>query len=290
MGAAARRGRRGRSTLADVPAWPAGAGVVAVLGALLSGLLGAVIAAAVLSAAGSQRQTGAGTLIIWTVTAAGTLWVIHRVARRTQPITAARLGLRAVRVMPTLRPLAAGAAAVAALVASWSLFVDLGSALPAPDQIAAARPGDRLLDRGQGAGAVDADAGVIAGLVGLGVLAPWTSEILLRGFVLPALSTWRGPLPAAIAVSVLGATTGAGAVAGGELLACVLALQAVLCLLYLRTGSVLPGIVLSTLVTGLALGVALGWGAPGAIAAAASCAAGGLALSAAAAHGLALLR
>jgi len=286
MGAAAPRTGRSTGWRADLPAWPVGSAALAVLGALVASLVGAALSTVVLAAAGAEQQTGAGTLIIWAVTAAGTLWVIHRVAGRTAPPSPEQLGLRLIPATVAARVLVPGAVAVAALVALGSLLVDLASVLAVPDQITGARTVDRLL-RPEERGAIEPDAGVLAGIVGLGVLAPWTVELLLRGFVLPALSAWRGPLVAGVLVSVLGAATSwGGGVAGGELLVCVLGLQAVLCLLYLGTGSVLPGIVLSAFVTALALGAGLSWSAPAVFAVAAGCAAAGFALGVGAARGL----
>jgi membrane protease YdiL (CAAX protease family) len=267
---------------------PTTAGLV-VLGAFAAVLVGALVAAVVLTAAGADRQTGTGTLLGSAVAVAATLLIVQRVAGRNPQSTAEQVGLRGMPVPRAAQLLVPAAAAIAVVVVVWGLLVDVNAALPAPDQITGARPIDRLLDGGQARGAIDVDVGIVAGIVGLGVLGPWLAELVLRGVVLPALAAWRGPLVAGIVVSVLGLTTGVGVIVESDLYLCVLALQGVLCLLYLNAGSLLPGIALSSLVTGLALAVSFDWSAPAAIVVAAACAAGSLGLTLAAVRGLALL-
>ena len=83
-------------------------------------------------------------------------------------------------------------------------------------------------------------AGLIASALAGCVLPVVAGEILLRGFAFPALCGWKGPIPAALIVSVLfgGLTTLAGR-PGLAVLSMLLGL--VLCALYVATGSLLPG-------------------------------------------------
>ena len=80
-------------------------------------------------------------------------------------------------------------------------------------------------------------------------------EILLRGFAFPALSAWKGPLPAALIVAVpFGGLTSLAGEPGLAVLSMLLGLA--LCALYVATGSLLPGIALASAASAVALGVA----------------------------------
>lgn len=88
------------------------------------------------------------------------------------------------------------------------------------------------------------------------VVAPLVLELLLRGFVLPALSSWRGTFTGGVIVSLLGVATTA---TDAALVPCVLFLQLLLCALYLLSRSLLPGVALSAGASAAALGAALAW-------------------------------
>lgn len=264
--AAHRRERAGAAP--GVPGWPALDGVIAILGAVLVSVLAAIVAAVVVKAAGSDGQTGFGTLVLWAIAAPGIVWVVVVVARRTEPPTAAELGLRTLSPDRVLRVLGAAVVVFAAVVALWSLVVDLDAALSVPAEVATGEL-QTFIDP-DGADAVGLSANALALVLALGVVAPIGIEVLLRGFVLPALSSWRGTLPAVAVVCVLGAITAA---ADGALLPCVIVLQLLLCALYLLTGSLLPGIALSAGAAGLALAAAFGWTLPAMVVVSVACAA-----------------
>jgi len=100
------------------------------------------------------------------------------------------------------------------------------------------------------------------------------AEVLLRGFALPKLIGWRGPIPAVAITAVLTAVPLAfatGGPGGPVLLPIVLALGTSLALLYIATRSLLPGVALSTLACGFMLGQAYGWSVAGSFALAAGC-------------------
>lgn len=261
--------RRERTGLAPgTPEWPARDGVIAILGAVLVSVVAASVAAVVVVAAGSDGQTGFGTLLLWALATPGFAWVVVLVARRTQPPTAAELGLRTLSPELALRVLGAALAIFVVVVALWALVVDMDAALSVPEQLSS-RELEAFVDP-DGADAVGLSANALALVLALGVVAPLGLEILLRGFVLPALSSWRGTLPAVAIVCVLGTVT---ANADGALLPCVIVLQLLLCALYLLTGSLLPGIALSAGASGVALGAAFGWTLPGVLAVSLACAA-----------------
>ena len=81
-------------------------------------------------------------------------------------------------------------------------------------------------------------------------------EILLRGFALPALSAWKGLVPAALIVSVLfgGLTSLAGQPGVARALDAARRWRSAS--LYVATGSLLPGIALASAASAVALGAA----------------------------------
>jgi membrane protease YdiL (CAAX protease family) len=261
----ARAGRRATAGLPPgVPRWPSRAGVFAVIGAIAVSVLAAIVAAGVLAVAGADERTAAGTLLYWALAAPGFVWVVLWVARRPQPPCAADLGLRPIAPARALRVLAPAVGGFALFVAAWALVVDLDAALPVPGEVAPDGP----LGRARATGAIDLGADTLMLALALGVVAVLGIEILLRGFVLPALSSWRGTLPAAAIVCLLGTATGS---TKPELLVCAAVLQLLLCGLYLLTGTLLPGIALGAGVSGLALGAAYGWSMAAAVGLAALC-------------------
>lgn len=167
------------------------AALIVLVAVLVGALLGGLVSALVLTAAGSQRQNGAGTLIAATVAGAVVLATAWRLARPGSETASVQLGLVPRPAPIALGLLAAGAALVAVVVAAWTQVVDVRAALPIPAQITGGGVVDRLFG-GAERGAVDLDLGVLAGLLGVGVVAPWTAEIVLRGVAMPALSAWRG--------------------------------------------------------------------------------------------------
>jgi membrane protease YdiL (CAAX protease family) len=100
-------------------------------------------------------------------------------------------------------------------------------------------------------------------LVGVAVLvtvmAPICEEIFFRGFFFRTLRNWRGPWVAALITGIVfGGVHAFGSPVG--FLVPLAAFGFGLCLLYWRTGSLLPGIAVHALNNSLALGYAQGWG------------------------------
>ena len=178
-----------------------------------------------------------------------------RVACLTRPVSPDQLGLRAPDDPPRALVLAAGIAlALASIAAAWALLGDPREALSIPPELdtrtLTAQNFDLPLRQ-----PVDFGPGLIASALARCVLPVVAGEILVRGFAFPALSAWRGPLVAALIVSVLfggiSQLSGAPGVAGLSML-----LGVALCLLYLATGSLLPGIALAAGASSIALGAA----------------------------------
>jgi hypothetical protein len=101
--------------------------------------------------------------------------------------------------------------------------------------------------------------GVLAACAVTCVVAPICEELLFRGFIFSSLRNWRGPWPAALITGVLfGAVHGLSAPAQDLLPLAFLGF--VLCLIYQRTGSLYPCIVLHLLNNSIAFGADEHWG------------------------------
>jgi membrane protease YdiL (CAAX protease family) len=91
------------------------------------------------------------------------------------------------------------------------------------------------------------------------VIAPICEEFLFRGFIFTALSSWRGPWPAAIVTGLVFGGVHAGSAPAVDLVP-LAALGFGLCLLYRYSGSLYPCIAAHSLNNSLAFGALEGWG------------------------------
>ena len=166
-----------------------------------------------------------------------------------------QLGLRAPDdPAGALLALLAAAIALGVVAALWAVLGDLRGSLDVPPEIDTRTLTAQIYDLPLRE-AVPFGPGLIASALAGCVLPVVAGEILLRGFAFPALCGWKGPIPAALIVSVLfgGLTTLAGR-PGLAVLSMLLGL--VLCALYVATGSLLPGIALASAGSAVALGFA----------------------------------
>lgn len=250
---------------ARVPGWPPLAAAFALGGTMIVAVVAPLAAALPAAVAGLERTAPAIVLPAAALSATGVVAVVAAVARLTRPVTGEQLGLRAPDDVPRALVLtAAAAAAVGVLAALWSVLGDPRGALAVPPELdtrsLTAQTYDLPLRE-----PVPFGPGLLASALAGCVLPVVAGEILLRGFALPALSAWKGPVPAALIVAVLfGGLTSLAGQPGVAVLSMLLGLA--LCALYGATGSLLPGIALASAASACALGVACAL-APGGIAA-----------------------
>ena len=113
-------------------------------------------------------------------------------------------------------------------------------------------------DLPQELGADDSSTALFFVAVLVCVAAPIAEELFFRGFCFTALRRWIGAAGGAIATGVIFGLIHAGS-ADPVFLVPLGVFGALLCLLYLRTGSLLPCMVLHALNNSLALGVSQSW-------------------------------
>ena len=113
-------------------------------------------------------------------------------------------------------------------------------------------------DLAQDLGADDSAVNLIAVALLVTLAAPIAEELFFRGFLFTALWRWKGWIPAAIISGIVFGLVHAG---GTDVvfLAPLAVLGFLLCWLYRRTGSLLPGMGVHAFNNSLALGVTLEW-------------------------------
>ena len=170
--------------------------------------------------------------------------VIVAFARKGARLSAGTLGIRRTRFWPAVGWACAFFAATLALEGLWRC-----SSARAPRRSPA---GGRRVSG-------PPPAIVIALVIfGVAVMAPIAEELAFRGYLFAALTTWRGPWPAALITGLLfgGAHV---AVYPPELLPALAFFGVAACLLFWFTGSLLPCIAVHAFNNGLAMGALAGW-------------------------------
>jgi len=167
--------------------------------------------------------------------------VILLFARRGAKLAPATLGIRRTDFWPAVGWSCAFFIGTAALMALWSLLV-----------------GATGEEGGGSAGSPPAPIVVALVLLGVAVAAPIAEEIAFRGYLFAALTTWRGPWPAALVTALL---FGAAHVAAAppEMLPALAVFGFAACLLFWFTGSLLPCVVVHAFNNALVTGNLAGW-------------------------------
>ena len=238
-----------------VPAWPPLAGAVALLVSALVAGLAPLLSAIPAAIAGADRSSPAFVLPAAVLSAAGVVAVVVSVARLTRPVTGEQLGLRLPDDPAQALVLALMAAiGLAVVAAAWQLLGDLRGSLDVPPELDTRSLTAQIYDLPLRE-PVPFGPGLLTSALASCVLPVVAGELLLRGFAFPALSGWKGPIPAALIVSALfGGLISIAGRPGVAVLGMLLGLA--LCALYVATGSLLPGIAVASAASAVALGVA----------------------------------
>lgn len=237
-----------------LPAWPPWAPFAAMLVTLGVAILGATLGTLVAQLAGSDVSAAdppPGVTITGTFFQDGGLilsaWLMARLTAGAP--TAAQFGLR---LVPPLK-------ALGWLAGTWVVFISLSAIW------AAALGVQENDDLPQELGADKSSTALVFVAVLVCVAAPICEELFFRGFVFTALRRWVGAVGGAIATGVIFGLIHWGS-ADAVFLVPLGIFGALLCVLYIKTGSLLPCMVLHALNNSLALGVSQSWSAPEVIA------------------------
>jgi membrane protease YdiL (CAAX protease family) len=226
------------------PRWPAWTAPVALIAAFAAAVFGAIVIGIIARAAGYSLDplppaAQIAATVFQDVALIVSALAFARLSQRPRPW---HFGLVPTRFW----------AALGWTVLSWFGFLMFTAAWVAALNI---KERDRLPDE---LGASSNSAALIAVAVLVCVLAPVAEEFFFRGYFFTALRAWKGPLLAAVLTGVVFGAIHAGS-APAPFLVPLAVLGFGLCLLYWRTGSLYPCIVLHSLNNSLAFGVSQHW-------------------------------
>jgi len=236
-----------RSARDRLPAWPPWAPFAAMLVTLGIAILGAALATLVAQLLGYDVSAGdppPGVTITGTFFQDGALilsaWLLARLTAGSP--SWAQFGLRPVAPLRAVRWLLGAWVAFIAFSGIWAAALSIKENDDLPQEL----------------GADDSSTALFFVAVLVCVAAPIAEELFFRGFCFTALRRWIGAAGGAIATGVIFGLIHAGS-ADPVFLVPLGVFGALLCVLYLRTGSLLPCMVLHALNNSLALGVSQSW-------------------------------
>jgi membrane protease YdiL (CAAX protease family) len=223
-----------------VARWRPPVAVAAVVLGLVGGQAVSLAVVAVLGSSEPSIWDGIG-LILADVVLIGVIVLFARKGARLSPAT---LGIRRTRFWPAVGWSCAFFIATIALMGMWTVLVGGG--------------GEEASGGGGAAGGPPPALVIALVMFGVMVAAPIAEEIAFRGYLFAALTTWRGPWPAALITALLfgGAHV---AVYPPEMLPALAFFGFFACLLFWFTGSLLPCIAVHAFNNALATGNLVGW-------------------------------
>jgi membrane protease YdiL (CAAX protease family) len=227
-----------------LPGWRPWTSVLALITGFLGALFGATVLGVIGAMTGSSFAKPAGWVnlsatIVQDVSLVAAALVFARAWSTPLP---RHFGLRPTRFWPAL-----GWATLA-----WGAFYLFTAVFVAALGL---HPSEEDLTKELG---VEGTSGIVAIAALVTVVAPMAEEFFFRGYFFTALRNWRGVWPAAL---ITGAVFGAIHAGGSDVayLAPLGFFGVLLCLLYVRTGSLWPCITLHCANNTLAFGVSQGW-------------------------------
>jgi hypothetical protein len=224
------------------PNWRPWTAPAALLLALAAGLLlGSIVLAGVAIVTGHTRSTPAGTII---ATVLGDIAFVGSAlffAQLRDRLTPGQFGLRVPPLGKALLWMAGGYLAFIAFSGIWLSLLNI----PTKDH--------SLDDLGRSPAALAAAAILVT------VIAPVAEEFLFRGYIFTALRGWLGVWGAALLTGLLFGAIHLDPDRQVGFLVPLAFFGFVLCIIYYRTGSLLPCIALHSLNNALAFGVTEGW-------------------------------
>lgn len=232
---------------ADDPtaAWPPWSAFVALIAGFGIALFGALVIGVIAAALGADftNPPPAVNIISTVVQDAALVGSAVLFARMQGAARPWHFGLRPTRVRR----------AVGLVVGAWGIFLAFSAAWVAVLNI------DEHDNLPKELGVDQSTVSLLAVAALVAVVAPIAEEVFFRGYFFTALRNWRGTWPAAIITGLVFGLIHAGSSPAGFLVPLAV-LGFLLCLLYARTGSLYPCIVLHSLNNSVAFGVSESWG------------------------------
>jgi uncharacterized protein len=232
---------------AGLPRWPLWTPFAAMLGTLFIAVLGVGVIALVaegtgLSPDGNAPGVTIGGTFVQDVALIASAVVLARLL--DPPVTPGKFGLRVPRLRPAVGWTLLAWVAFFAFTVAWSQVLGITENDDLPKEL----------------GADDSTLALAFVTVLVCVVAPIAEELFFRGFCFTALRRTLGMLPAAAATGIIFGAIHLGSTEI-EFVVPLMMFGFLLCLLYVRTDSIVPCIALHALNNSLALGVTQHWGA-----------------------------
>lgn len=228
------------------PSWPAWSALAAIAAGLGAALAGGLVVAIIGAAFGADLQNPPPSIAIASTVLQDGCFIgaVLLFARRGGPVLPWQLGLRRTRILPAVGWTLLVFGALVAVSAGWAALLDRKQSESLPDSL----------------GVDKSTAALVGTAVLVTVVAPIAEELLFRAYVFPALRNWKGTWPAVILTGLLFGLLHVASSPAYALLPLAV-FGALLCLLYLRTRSLYPCIVLHSLNNCIAFGGApeVGW-------------------------------
>jgi len=230
----------------STPAWPPWTAPVALVAGFAMALVGAILLAvlATIGGYGINDQPPGVTIaatVVQDLALVGAAVVFARMTTRPRP---ADFGLRRVSLRPAAKWMAIGWGVFFTFSAIWAAVLNLDQTDDLPKELGA-------------------DKNHVAALAAVAVLvcvvAPICEELFFRGYFFTALRNWHGTWLAVVLTGVVFGGIHAGSAPAGFLVP-LMVLGSALCVIYWKTGSLLPCIALHALNNALAFGVSQHWG------------------------------
>jgi CAAX protease family protein len=227
------------------PRWPPWTAFVALIAAFGAALFGAIVVGIIAAALGADFDDPPPVVNLIAT-------VVQDSALVGSAILFARMAGSARPWFFGLRPPRARRASGGWLLLAWAAFIAFSAAWVSALGIEERDKLPEELGVDDGTGALVAVAFLVA------VVAPIAEEVFFRGYFFGALRNWKGVWPAALITGLVFGAIHAGSSPIGFLVPLAF-LGFVLCLLYARTGSLYPCIVLHSLNNSIAFGASEGW-------------------------------
>jgi uncharacterized protein len=209
----------------------------ALVGGLVIGLVGAVF--------GASLSDPPPSVNIASTVAQDVAFILAAVffARLAGRVAPWQFGLRPTRPGPAIGMVALGYVVFLAASAVWVALLNIHDKDELPKEL----------------GVDTSHVALAATAVLVCVIAPVAEEFIFRGYIFPALRNWKGLWPAVVLDGLIFGAIHAGSAPVGYLVPLAL-FGSVLCLVYVRTGSLYPCIALHALNNSIAFGAGVGWG------------------------------
>jgi membrane protease YdiL (CAAX protease family) len=226
------------------PTWQPWTAPVALVAGFTVAIFGYILIGAIAGAAGADVNhlpagVDIGATVVQDAALIGSALVFARMASRPRP---AQFGLRPTRLGPAAGWLALTWSGFFLFSVIWVAALGITQKDDLPKQL----------------GADKSTAALIAVALLVCVVAPVAEEVFFRGYFFTALRNWKGVWPAAVVTGIVFGAIHAGSAPVGYLVPLAV-FGFGLCLLYWKTGSLYPCIVLHALNNTVAFGVTQSW-------------------------------